>query len=78
MTVTFRGVVLPAPFRQAIIGRCWSLALRATSTNTAMRRNPNLNEVRPPLTAMRLHLLVDEAHKTLYSIQDSFKLQLDS
>jgi len=43
-----------------------------------MRRDPDLNEVRLSLAAMHLYLFVDEARKTLYSIQDGFNLQLNS
>jgi len=43
-----------------------------------MRRNPDLNKVWLPSAAMHLYLFVDEACKTLYSIQDGFNLQLNS
>ena len=43
-----------------------------------MRRDPDFNEVRLPLAAMHLYLFVDEARKTLYSIQDGLNLQLNS
>src|SRR5208283_866064 len=69
---------LPAPFRQTVIARCRSLAQRAAPANTAMRRDPDLNEVRLPLVAVHLYLFIDEARKTLYSIQDGFNLQLNS
>src|SRR5271167_374613 len=69
---------LPAPFRQTVIARCRSLAQGAAPANTAMRRDPDLNEVRLPLAALHLYLFVHEARKTLYSIQDGFNLQLNS
>ena len=43
-----------------------------------MRRTPDFNEVGLPWAAMHLYLFVDEARKTLYSIQDGFNLQLNS
>ena len=69
---------LPAPFRQTVIARGWPLAQRAAPAHTAMRRDPDLNEVRLPLAAMHLHLFVDKTRKTLYSIQDGLNLQLNS
>jgi hypothetical protein len=43
-----------------------------------MRRDPDLNEVRLPLVTMQPYFFVDEARKTLYSIQDGLNLQLNS
>src|SRR5664280_1122367 len=69
---------LPASFRQTVIARCRSLAQRAAPAHTAMRRDPDLNEVRLPSAAMHPYLFVHETRKTLYSIQDGFNLQLNS
>src|ERR1019366_7250929 len=63
---------LPAPFRQTVIARSRSLAQRAAPAHTAMRRDPDLNEVRLPSVAMHPYLFVHETRKTLYSIQNGF------
>ena len=64
----------PAPLWQAIIAGCRFLALRAAPADPTVRLKPDLNPVRFPLPAIQAHLLVNETHKTLYSIQNGLNL----
>jgi hypothetical protein len=43
-----------------------------------MRLHGDFNRLRPPPVALQAHLLVDEAHEALHSIQDGLNLELNS
>lgn len=43
-----------------------------------MRLHGDFDRLRLPPVALQAHLLIDEAHETLHSIQDSLNLKLNS
>jgi hypothetical protein len=69
--------MLPAPFRQPVIARRWLLTLRTTPADACMSGYVDFNGFRL-LVAQQPHVAVNEAHKMLHSIQDGFKLKMNS